>query len=108
MAETLEKILVSVWRQALVEEARAVTVGDKGFPVGRTSRSRLREVDFQFEGDELRGLEQNPKTASRWARLAREGKKVMQFLSAGRYFAVVVDGRVQFYGKPAPPDEIST
>ena len=66
-----------------------------------TSRSRLREVDFQFEDHQLRGLEQNPKTTSRWARLAREGKKVMQFLSAGRYIAVVVDGKVQFYGKRA-------
>jgi hypothetical protein len=74
-----EEILVSVWRQALVEGARTVTVGDKSFFVRPTSRSRLREVDFQFEDHELRGLEQNPKTTSRWARLAREGKKVMQF-----------------------------
>jgi len=44
---------------------------------------------------------ENPKTTPRGARLAREGKKVMQFLSAGRYVAVVVDGRVQFYGKAA-------
>jgi hypothetical protein len=44
-----------------VEEARTVTVGGKSFPVRRTSRSRLREVDFQFEDHELRGLEQNPK-----------------------------------------------
>jgi hypothetical protein len=101
MAETLEEILISVWRQALAEEARTVTVGRKSFPVRRTSRSRLREVDFQFEDHELRGLEQNPKTNSHWARLAREGEKVMQFLSAGRYIAVVVDGRVQLYGKPA-------
>src|SRR5258708_8913563 len=101
MAATLGEILISVGRQALVEEARPVTVGGKSFPVGRTSRSRLREVDFQFEDHELRGLEQNPKTTSRWARLAREGKKVMQFLSAGRYIAVVVDGKVQFYGKRA-------
>ena len=101
MAATLEEILISVWRQALVEEARTVTVGDKSFSVRRTSRSRLREVDFQFGDQELRGLEQNPKTASRWARLASEGKKVMQFLSAGRYIAAVVDGRVQFYGKRA-------
>ena len=47
----------------------------------------------------VRGLEQNPKTASRWAKLAREGKKVMQFLDEGRYLAVVVDGKVQFYGR---------
>ena len=101
MAATLEEVLNSVWRQALVEGARTVTISDKSFPVRRTSRSRLREVDFRFEDHELRGLEQNPKTTSRWARLAREGKKVMQFLSAGRYIAVVVDGKVQFYGKRA-------
>src|SRR5258708_9564008 len=83
MAATLEEILVSVWRQALVEEARTVTVGDKSFPVLRTTQSQLREVDFQFEDHELRGLEQNPKTTSRWARLAREGKKVMQFQTQG-------------------------
>ena len=73
---------------------------NRSFPVRRTSRSRLREVDFQFEGYELRGLEQNPKTASRWAQLARQGQKVMQFLQQRRYIAVVVDGKLQFYGKP--------
>jgi len=98
MAASLEEILISVWRQALVEEADTVTVGGRSFPVRRTSRSRLREVDFQFDDHALRGLEQNPKTTSRWARLAREGKKVMQFLDEGRYIAVVVDGKVQLYG----------
>ena len=38
----------------------------------------------------MRGLEQNPETASRWAQLARQGKKVMQFLQGRRYIAVVV------------------
>lgn len=33
------------------------------------------------------------------AKLAREGKKVMQFLQHGRYIAVAVDGKVKFYGK---------
>jgi hypothetical protein len=98
MATGLEEILISVWRQAMVENARAVTLEDKEFPVRRTSRSRLREVDFQFEEHELRGLEQNPETGSRWAQLARQGKKVMQFLKERRYIAVVVDGKVQFYG----------
>jgi hypothetical protein len=42
--------------------------------VRRTTRSRLREVEFDFEGHKLRGLEQNPQTASRWAQLARQGK----------------------------------
>jgi hypothetical protein len=99
MATSLEEILISVWRQALIEGAETITIGGRSCPVRRTSQSRLREVDFPFQGHELRGLEQNPKTTSRWAQLARKGKKVMQFLDAGRYIAAVVDGRVQFYGK---------
>ena len=99
MATTLEETLISVWQQALAENAKTVKLEDRSFPVRRTSRSRLREVDFQFEEQKLRGLEQNPKTASRWAQLARQGKKVMQFLQQRRYFAVVVEGKVQFYGR---------
>jgi hypothetical protein len=100
MAASLEETLISVWKQALVDDVKLVTVEEHKFPVRRTSRSRLREVDFQFEGHQLRGLEQNPETASRWAQLARQGKKVMQVLQQRRCIAVVVDGKVQFYGKP--------
>ena len=52
-----------------------------------------------FEGNEVRGLEQNPQTKSRWAQMARSGKKVMQFLSEGRYVANVVDGKATLYGR---------
>ncbi|MGD0466811.1 MAG: hypothetical protein ABSA54_00400 [Terriglobales bacterium] len=99
MTASLEETLISVWRQGLAEDARTVTLEGGRYPVRRTSRSKLREVDFWFEEQRLRGLEQNPNTNSRWARLAREGKKVMQFLSDGRYIANVVDGKVQFYGR---------
>ncbi len=100
MATTLEETLVSVWKQVLVDDAKTVMLEDRSSAVRRTSRSRLREVDFQFEGHQLRGLEQNPETASRWAQLARQGKKVMQFLQQRRYIAVVVEGNVQLYGRP--------
>jgi hypothetical protein len=98
MAASLEEVLISVWRQAMVEESKTVTVESGTFPVRRTSRSRLREVDFQFEGHELRGLEQNPETGSRWAQLARQGKKLMQFAqtplhcSCGRWKSAVLRG----------------
>jgi len=101
MAASLEETLISVWRQAMVEDSKVITLQNETFPLRRTSRSRLREVDFQFEGQELRGLEQNPETGSRWALLARQGKKVMQFLKQRRYVAVVVDGKVQFFGHAA-------
>ena len=99
MAASLAETLVSVWQQVLVDNAKKVKLEDRKFPVQHTSRSRLREVDFQFEGHELRGLEQNPETASRWAQLARKGKKVMQFLEQRRYIAVVVDGKVRLYSQ---------
>jgi hypothetical protein len=99
MSARLEERLISVWRQSLIEESRTVTLESKSYPVRRTSRSKLREVDFEFEGQRFRGLEQNPKTSSRWAQLAREGKKVMQFLIDRKYIANVVDGKVQFYGR---------
>ena len=107
MAESLEETLISVWQQAMVDDNKTVKVGDRTSPVRRTSRSRLREIDFSFEDRTLRGLEQNPETSSRWARLAREGKKVIQFLDSGRYIAVVVDGKVQFYGRAASSDKRS-
>jgi hypothetical protein len=56
-------------------------------------------LDFVFDGEEIRGLEQNPDTKSCWAQMARAGKKVTQFLSECRYVANVVDGKVNFYGR---------
>jgi hypothetical protein len=94
---SFEQALIEVWRQALVENAKVVVLGVERFPVRRTPKSGLRQVDFTFEGNEIRGLEQNPQTKSRWAQLARSGKKVMQFLSGGRYMANAVDGKVTFY-----------
>jgi hypothetical protein len=85
--------------QVLVEDVKAVTLESQSYVAGHTSRSKLREVDFRFENKMLRGLEQNPNTGSRWAELARAGKKVMQFLDSGRYVANVVDGEVKFYGR---------
>ena len=54
-----------------------------------------------FDGNEIRGLGQNPETKRSWAKMAWSGKKVMQFLSEGRYMANVVDGQVNHYGTRA-------
>lgn len=97
MKLSFEGALIEVWRQALMENAKIVDLGSDRFPVRRTPKKGLRQVDFVFDGNEIRGLEQNPQTKSRWAQLARSGKKVMQFLSEGRYVANVVDGKVNLY-----------
>ena len=84
-----------------MENARAVKLGGESYPARRTPKCGLRQVDFVFDGNEIRGLEQNPDTKSRWAQLARSGKNVMQFLNEGRYVANVVDGKVTRYGRAA-------
>jgi hypothetical protein len=92
-----DAVLISVWRQALADRARNVTLDGEAYPVRRTPKRGLAQVDFEFAGERLRGLEQNPQTTSRWAAMARKGAKVMQFLSGGRYVAVVIDGKIKHY-----------
>ena len=94
---TLEDALLSVYGQALGEHKKTIVLESKTFPVRLTAKRKLKQVDFQFDGRELRGLEQNPETKSRWASMARSGKNVMQFLERGKYIAVVADGTVHLY-----------
>ena len=98
---SIEETLIEVWRQALVENTKAVKLGAESYHVRRTAKRGLRQVDFVFDGYEIRGLEQNPDTKSRWAQLARSGSKVMQFLTEGQYIANAVDGKVTRYGRGA-------
>jgi hypothetical protein len=94
----LDETFLSVWRQALLEHKKRIILGDDSYPVQHTAKNKLAQVDFDFAGQRIRGLEQNPATASRWAQLARNGAKVMQFLVAGRYIAAVSDGKVTHFG----------
>ena len=43
------------------------------------------------------GIEQNPETGSRWALLAREGKRIMQFSLERRYIGNVAEGELVRY-----------
>jgi len=97
MSAAFESVLLSVWQQSLIDKKKTIDLDGETYPVRQTSKSKLKQIDFRFEDRHLRGLEQNPNTKSRWAKLAREGKQVMQFLEQGRYIAVVVDGKVHQY-----------
>jgi hypothetical protein len=103
MAGPFEETLLSVWRQVMVDDFAVVVLDNHSWLVKRTAGRRLRQIYFQFDGKDIRGLEQNPETKSRWAQQARAGKKVMQFLADTGYIAVVVDGRVHLYGKSKQP-----
>jgi hypothetical protein len=98
MEPAFKPSLIEVWRQALLDNAKFVRLGSEQYPVRRTAKSRLCQIDFQINGEDFRGLEQNPNTSSRWAHMARSGKKVMQFLQKGKYVANVADGKLTVYG----------
>lgn len=93
---TLADVLVEVWRQVLVEGKSEVEVQGALRRVGRT-RSGFRVLSFAFAERAIDGIEQNPNTKSRWAKLAQSGSQIMQFTSGGRYFANVCDGTVTRY-----------
>ena len=94
---TLAEALVEVWRQLLVEGAPALELGGQRRSVERTRSLGLRTVAFEFRGSVLEAIEQNPTTSSRWAKLAQEGKRILQFRSRGRYVANVCEGTLLRY-----------
>ena len=104
---TLDEALLAVWRQALVENANLVELEGRRYPVRRTQRRRLRQVDFELDGEPLRGIEQNPETKSRWAEMARAGQKVMQFTTGGRYLGNVANGKLTYYRKSSATEKKS-
>ena len=97
------ELLADVARQVF-EGQKAITTPSGTARVTTTSKQGLRKVEFTAGDARLVGIEQNPNTASRWARLAREGHQVMQFRDArtGAYVAVVVDGKVTLYHRQEP------
>ncbi len=81
--------------QELLNPATISVAYEKLFGGGRgvrhTSRSNLRFVPL---GAEIILIEQNPRTRSEWARLAKEGRKIAWAMRDGEYLARVVDGEV--------------
>ncbi len=95
----MEETLISMWRQALVGGVEKIKLNGRLFPLRRTPRrSACVKWNFDLDGEAVLGLEQNPETSFRWVQLARQGHRIMQFLSEGRYIANVVDDKVTFYG----------
>ena|SRR5258708_2714874 len=82
---TLEDALLTVYRQSLLENKKTVSLEDRNFPVRSTAKRKLEQIDVQFDGRELRHLEQNPDTKS----LGEDGerrKETMQFLERRKVY----------------------
>ncbi len=89
--------MILIWKQVLEEGKSEVALDDKTYPVGHTRAKKLRTVQFAYEGHSLDGIEQNPETTSRWAALAREGKRIMQFSVGRRYIGNVCANELTRY-----------
>ncbi|MGA7028064.1 MAG: hypothetical protein WBY24_05390 [Candidatus Acidiferrales bacterium] len=72
-AASFDEVIKEVWRQVLVENADVVKIGAERYPVTRSKAKRLRQAAVVFDGNTIMGIEQNPKTKSRWAQMARAG-----------------------------------
>ena len=94
---TLGETLISIWQQVLVEGKSSIELEGQSYSVGSTRAKKLRTVRFHFADYRLDGIEQNPETTSRWAALAGEGKRVMQFSYQHRYIANVCEGTLTRY-----------
>lgn len=62
-----------------------------GFGVEKTIYLDLKTKVFNDGRVRTIAIEQNPKTNTRWARLAQQGNRVVQFKQHGKYVAAVVN-----------------
>ena len=78
-----------------------VSIEGHEYKVTRTGSLRLRAVRFALGEAEYQAIEQNAEKPSRWGKLAREGRRVVQIrdVASGKYVAVVVDGKVTEYSR---------
>ena len=94
---SLGEVLVEVWRQVLVDGREEIERAGRSERVGRTRSQGLRTIAFRVGEFAFEGIEQNPEKPSRWGQLARDGQRIMQFRSGGRYVANVCEGRLTRY-----------
>ncbi len=94
---TLGETLIFVWQQSLADGQEEVELGRESYPVTVFRAKKLRSVEFSHGELRIIGIEQNPATSSRWAALAREGDRIMQFRCKGRYVANVCEGKLLRY-----------
>ena len=94
---TLDEAVISVWQQALAEGRSNVELEGKTYAVTISKLKGLRMVEFNVGPSRLVGIEQNPKTESNWAALARKGNRIMQFRCKGAYVANVCEGKLSRY-----------
>jgi len=94
---TLGDVMVAAWKQVLVENLPEVELLGRKHQVTRTRSAGLRIVSFVYQEFGIDGIEQNPEKTSRWAELARQGQRIMQFRCDNRFVANVCEGKLLRY-----------
>ena len=80
---------------------KAMETADKG----TTPKGNFRKFTLKVDNNTILLIEQNPKTKSKWARLAEQGHAVWQVIwkqpegFKDRYLGVVINKRYYTYGK---------
>jgi hypothetical protein len=94
---TLGELLVTVWRQMLLEGRESVELPSGAYPVRRSRNLGLKTVSFEYGSHKIEGIGQNPQTASNWAKRAGQRERIMQFAAQGRYIGNVAEGKLTRY-----------
>jgi len=94
---TLAETLIVVWQQLLTEDRAEIRLDNGAYKVKRTRSAKLKMVDFDYSEWTLTGIEQNPEKASRWAAMARKGKRIVQYKCENRFIGNVCNGRLTRY-----------
>jgi hypothetical protein len=78
-----------LWSVSKSKCKKTVMPEDQNFSVRSTAKRKLKQIDFHFDGRELRGLEQNPDTKS----LGKDPRPERKCSSwSGEHFHVAVKG----------------
>ena len=80
---------------AIFEDRESVEINGDVYHVERTPGAQLRFVKI----DEYSFLEQNPRKGSHWAKMARQGHRILWALRGRRYLATVRDGKFYDFRK---------
>jgi hypothetical protein len=87
MVENLREKALAAY-EGIFNNQESIEIEGYTYSLDQTPRKGLRL--YKIEGYSY--LEQNPETGSKWAKMAKEGHKIMWVLKGRRYLAQVRDG----------------
>ncbi len=84
---------------AIFQNQPHVVIEGRRYPILETSKTALRYVDIELNGEYFKLMEQNPWKSSQWAEKSRKGSQIVWVFKGQDYFARMVDGQFKILGK---------